>query len=165
VQLDDTNFAFLCDPRSSSMLSAGTGTEPDEVPERFANLINSVIAGRPAGMVACDPSVPGQFRRPVGGRGRLRAVAEVSSTRSTWMRTFSNTTMNARATSRRCVFPEAFAQENRARAGQHQIAGARNPKMHSNGASKQRQNFVPLENLCLSPQCGFASTYRGNPIS
>jgi len=25
--------------------------------------------------------------------------------------------------------------------------------------------YVPLENLCLSPQCGFASTFRGNPIS
>src|SRR6267143_1601374 len=43
------------------------------------------------------------------------------------------------------------------------------PALESKDALKRRieaaAKFVPLENLCLSPQCGFASTYRGNPIS
>jgi len=43
------------------------------------------------------------------------------------------------------------------------------PALESKDALKRRieaaAKFVPLENLCLSPQCGFASTFRGNPVS
>src|SRR5438445_6117389 len=73
VQLDDTNFAFLCDPKLADTFRRD-GYDPDEMPERFAKLINSVIAGRPAGMVVgihlCRGNSMGQVATEVWGGAR-----------------------------------------------------------------------------------------------
>jgi 5-methyltetrahydropteroyltriglutamate--homocysteine methyltransferase len=49
------------------------------------------------------------------------------------------------------------------------LVSTKSPVLETTEALKRRidaaAKYVPLENLCLSPQCGFASTFRGNPIS
>ncbi len=76
VQLDDTNFAFLCDPKLADTFRRD-GYDPDEMPERFAKLINSVIAGRPVGMVVgihlCRGNSMGQW----AAQGGYEPVADV----------------------------------------------------------------------------------------
>src|SRR6266436_4577853 len=76
VQLDDTNFAFLCDPKLADTFRRD-GYDPDEMPGRFANLINSVAAKLPAGMVAgihlCRGNSAGQW----AAQGGYEHVAEV----------------------------------------------------------------------------------------
>src|SRR6267378_2789417 len=76
VQLDDTNFAFLCDPKLADAFRRD-GYEPDEMPQRFADLINSVIAGRPAGMVACIHLCRGNSVGQWAAEGGYEPVAEV----------------------------------------------------------------------------------------
>ena len=49
------------------------------------------------------------------------------------------------------------------------LISSKTPQLEDKDAVKRRieeaSKYVPLENLCLSPQCGFASTYKGNPIT
>jgi 5-methyltetrahydropteroyltriglutamate--homocysteine methyltransferase len=164
VQLDDTNFAFLCDPKLADTFRRD-GYDPDEMPGRFANLINSVTAKLPAGMVAgihlCRGNSVGQW----AAQGGYEPVAEVL---------FNQVDVDA-----------YFLEYDDERSGGFEplrffprrsrkrivlgLVSTKRPALESKDALKRRieaaAKFVPLENLCLSPQCGFASTFRGNPIS
>jgi 5-methyltetrahydropteroyltriglutamate--homocysteine methyltransferase len=164
VQLDDTNFAFLCDPKLAECFRRD-GYDPDEMPGRFAKLINSVIADRPAGMVVgihlCRGNSAGQW----AAQGGYEPVAEVL---------FNSLAVDA-----------YFLEYDDERSGGFEplrflpkpsrkrvvlgLLSTKAPALESKDALKRRieaaAKYVPLENLCLSPQCGFASTFRGNPIS
>jgi len=164
VQLDDTNFAFLCDPKLIDTFRRD-GYEPDEMPGRFANLINSVVAERPAGMVVgihlCRGNSMGQW----AAQGGYEPVAEVL---------FNEVDVDA-----------YFLEYDDERSGGFEplrffprrspkkvvlgLVSTKVPAVESKDALKRRidaaASYVPLEKLCLSPQCGFASTFRGNPIS
>ena len=61
VQLDDTNLAYLCDPKMREGARA-RGDDPDELPRRYARLINAAIADRPAGMTICTHLCRGNFK-------------------------------------------------------------------------------------------------------
>src|SRR5258706_12740369 len=76
VQLDDTNFAFLCDPKLAESFRRD-GYDPDEMPGRFANLINSVITGRPAGMVVAIHLCRGNSAGQWAAQGGYEPVPEV----------------------------------------------------------------------------------------
>ena len=164
VQLDDTNFAFLCDPKLVDAFRRD-GYEPDEVPERFANLINSVIAGRPAGMVACIHLCRGNSVGQWAAEGGYEPVAEVLLNQvavDAYFLEYDDERSGDFAPLR------FFPRHSRKRIVLG-LVSTKLPALESKDALKRRieaaAKFVPLENLCLSPQCGFASTYRGNPIS
>jgi 5-methyltetrahydropteroyltriglutamate--homocysteine methyltransferase len=164
VQLDDTNFAFLCDPRLAETYRRD-GYDLERLPEQFAGLINSAIAGRPAGMTVgvhvCRGNSVGQW----AARGGYEPVAEVllgqvdvdayfleyDDERSGG---FEPLRFLPRGSSKRVVLG---------------LVSTKAPELEPKDALKRRieaaSKHVPLENLCLSPQCGFASTFRGNPIS
>ncbi len=76
VQLDDTNLAYLCDPKLREGARA-RGDDPDELPRRYAKLINAAIAGRPAGMTICTHLCRGNFRSAWVAEGGYEPVAEV----------------------------------------------------------------------------------------
>ena len=100
-------------------------------------------------------------------RGSPRAATSPSprccSTSSTSTRTSSSTTTNARATSRRCVTcrPARPSSSVSSRASDRTWS----PPTSSPRGSTRPRAYVPLERLCLSPQCGFASTIEGNALT
>ena len=76
VQLDDTNLAYLCDP----VMRAGAderGDDPNELPHAYAELINSVIAGRPDDLVVGIHLCRGNYRSTWFAEGGYEPVAEV----------------------------------------------------------------------------------------
>ena len=164
VQLDDTNFAFLCDPKLADAFRRD-GYEPDEMPERFANLINSVIAGRPAGMVACIHLCRGNSVGQWAAEGGYEPVAEVLLNQvdvDAYFLEYDDERSGG-------FEPLRFFPRHSRKRIVLGLVSTKVPALESKDALKRRieaaAKFVPLENLCLSPQCGFASTYRGNPIS
>ena len=163
VQLDDTNFAFLCDPKLAESFRRD-GYDPNVLAERFAKLINSVIADRPAGMVVgihlCRGNSAGQW----AAQGGYEPVADVLFNRvavDAYFLEYDDERSGGFEPLR--FFPKR--SQKRIVLG---LVSTKAPALESKDALKRRidaaARYVPLENLCLSPQCGFASTFRGNPI-
>jgi 5-methyltetrahydropteroyltriglutamate--homocysteine methyltransferase len=164
VQLDDTNFAFLCDPKLADTFRRD-GYDPDEMPERFAKLINSVIAGRPAGMVVgihlCRGNSMGQW----AAQGGYEPVAELLLNQvdvDAYFLEYDDERSGG-------FEPLRFFPRPSPKKIVLGLVSTKVPALESKDVLKRRidaaARYVPLENLCLSPQCGFASTFRGNPIS
>jgi len=163
VQLDDTNFAFLCDPRLADTFRRD-GYDLDEMPERFANLINSAIAERPAAMVVAIHLCRGNSMGQWAARGGYEPVAEVLLNKVDVDAYFLEYDDERSGGFEPLRFFPAHSRK-RIVLG---LVSTKVPALESQDALKRRieaaAKFVPLENLCLSPQCGFASTFRGNPI-
>jgi len=162
VQLDDTNLAYLCDPK----LREGArqrGDDPAELPRRYARLINAAIAGRPSGMTACVHMCRGNFRSAWVAEGGYEAVAEAL---------FSELAVDG-----------YFLEYDDARSGDFaplrympkdkvvvlglvttKVGELENPDALARRIDEAAR-YVPLEQLCLSPQCGFSSTVHGNEIA
>ena len=75
VQLDDTNLAYLCDPKLREGAKS-RGDDPDELPRRYAKLINAAIAGRPKDMAVCVHLCRGNFKSAWVAEGGYEPVAE-----------------------------------------------------------------------------------------
>jgi len=164
VQLDDTNFAFLCDPKLAETYRRD-GYDLKRLPEQFAGLVNSAIAGRPEGMTVgvhvCRGNSVGQW----AARGGYEPVAEVLLGRldvDAYFLEYDDERSGGfeplrflpRGSSKRIVLGLVSTK-----------VSALEPKDALKRRIEAAAKYVPLENLCLSPQCGFASTFRGNPIS
>ena len=162
VQLDDTNLAYLCDP----VMRAGAverGDDPDQLPHAYAELINAVIDGRPDDLVVCVHLCRGNYRSTWFAQGGYEPVAEVL---------FNELDVDAYFLEyddeRSGDFsPLRFAPENKT-----VVLGlmtSKRPELESVESLATRvaeaAKFVPLDQLCLSPQCGFASTVEGNVMT
>jgi len=163
VQLDDTNFAFLCDPRLADTFRRD-GYDLDGMPERFANLINSAIAERPAAMVVAIHLCRGNSMGQWAARGGYEPVAEVLLNKvdvDAYFLEYDDERSGG-------FEPLRFFPGHSRKRIVLGLVSTKVPALESQDALKRRieaaAKFVPLENLCLSPQCGFASTFRGNPI-
>ncbi|MBI2319774.1 MAG: 5-methyltetrahydropteroyltriglutamate--homocysteine S-methyltransferase [Betaproteobacteria bacterium] len=162
VQLDDTNLAYLCDPK----LREGArqrGDDPNELPHRYAKLINSAIADRPAGMTICVHLCRGNFKSAWVAEGGYEPVAE--------------------ALLRELAVDGYFLEYDDARSGDFSplrflpkgktvvlgLVSTKVGELESKDQLKRRideaAKYAPLEQLALSPQCGFSSTVHGNQIA
>ncbi len=140
------------------------GDDPDELPRRYARLINAAIAKRPANMTACVHLCRGNFKSAWAAEGGYEPVARGALQRARRRRLLPR--VRRRALRRfRAAAPRAEGQDGRAGPRQHEGRPAREqgrPQApHRHAAAK----LVPLEQLCLSPQCGFSSTVHGNDIA
>jgi 5-methyltetrahydropteroyltriglutamate--homocysteine methyltransferase len=164
VQFDDTNFAFLCDPKLAETFRRD-GYDLGLLPGQFAGLINSAIAGRPDGMVVgihiCRGNSVGQW----AARGGYEPVAEVLLGRldvDAYFLEYDDERSGG-------FEPLRFLPRGSSKRIVLGLVSTKVPALEPKDALKRRieaaAKYVPLENLCLSPQCGFASTFRGNPIS
>ena len=162
VQLDDTNLAYLCDERMREG-ARQRGDDPNALPRRYASLINAAIADRPADMVACVHLCRGNFKSAWAAEGGYEPVAEVL---------FNELNVNG-----------YFLEYDDARSGDFAplrfvpkdkivvlgLVTTKLDRMESKDDVKRRieeaARYVPLEQLCLSPQCGFSSTVHGNEIA
>ena len=162
VQMDDTNLAYLCDDKMRAAAQA-RGDDPNELPHRYAKFVNRVAAKKPAGMTLAVHLCRGNFQSTWAAQGGYEPVAEALLSE-----------MNVDA---------YFLEYDDARSGDFKplrflpkgkivVLGLVTTKldaMEKKDDLKRRideaAKYVPLEQLALSPQCGFSSTVHGNKIA
>jgi len=164
VQLDDTNFAYLCDPKLRETFRRW-GYQPDDVPMQFARLINAVLAGRPAGMTAAIHICRGNSAGQWAAEGAYEPIAEVLFNAlevDAYFLEYDDARSGGFEPLR--FFPRA-AQKKIVLGLVSSKHGGLEAKEVLRRRIDEAARYVPLESLCLSPQCGFASTFRGNPLA
>ena len=162
VQLDDTNLAYLCDTKMREG-ARGRGDDPDELPRRYARLINAAIAERPPSMTVCTHLCRGNFKSAWAAEGVYEPVAEVL---------FNELAVDGYFLEYDDARSGDFAPLRHVPKGKTVVLGLVSTKvgqLESKDDLKRRidmaAKLVPLEQLCLSPQCGFSSTVHGNDIA
>ncbi len=164
AQLDDTNYAYLCDPELRARRQLGGGN-PDELSVRYARLINESIAKRPKDMAIgvhiCRGNSSGNF----AAQGGYEPIADVLLNQldiDGYFLEYDDERSGGFEPLR--FFPKG--SKKRVVLG---VVSSKRPAIEDKDEMKRRidaaSKFVPLENLCVSPQCGFASTFRGNPVT
>jgi 5-methyltetrahydropteroyltriglutamate--homocysteine methyltransferase len=161
LQLDDVAFAYLGDEKFRASCRAN-GDDPAELPRRYADTINAALKNRPADLAVTIHTCHGNFKSSSATQGGYEEIAEAM---------FS------------CDVDGFFMEFDNERSGSFEplrllpknkkvvlgLVTTKLGEMESKDALKRSielaTKFVPLENLCLSPQCGFASTHHGNKLS
>ena len=162
LQMDDTNLAYLCDPKMRQG-AIERGDDPNELPRTYAALINSALEGRPDDMTVGIHLCRGNYRSTWFAEGGYEPVAEVL---------FNEMNVDA-----------YFLEYDDERSGdfaplrfvpEHKtvvlgLVTTKFTEMETEASLIERINeaaqYVPLDQLCLSPQCGFSSTVEGNEMS
>jgi 5-methyltetrahydropteroyltriglutamate--homocysteine methyltransferase len=162
VQMDDTNLAYLCDEKMREAARA-RGDDPNELPARYATFINRVVARKPAGMTLGVHLCRGNFQSTWAAQGGYEPVAEAL---------LSQMDVDA-----------YFLEYDDARSGDFRplrflpkgkivvlgLVSTKLDRMETKDELKRRideaAKYAPLEQLALSPQCGFSSTVHGNKIA
>jgi 5-methyltetrahydropteroyltriglutamate--homocysteine methyltransferase len=162
VQIDDVTFALLCDPRAQEALRR-RGDDPARILDTYAGVLNRIVAGAPAGMTIGMHMCRGNNRGKWMGSGGYEYVSEVVF-RHIDIANFFMEYDTPRAGD--------FRPLRHLPAGKNVVLGlvsTKTPKLESKDDLKRRideaAKYLPLERLCLSPQCGFASNFAGNPVT
>ena len=162
LQLDDTNLAYLCDEKMREG-ARQRGDDPNELPRRYARLINAAIAGHPADMAVCVHLCRGNFKSAWVAEGGYEPVAEVL---------FNELAVDGYFLEYDDARSGDFAPLRHVPRDRLVVLGLVTTKLsqlESKDDLKRRideaAKIVPLEQLCLSPQCGFSSTVHGNLIA
>ena len=162
LQLDDTNLAYLCDEKMREG-ARQRGDDPDELPRRYARLINAAIEGRPANMTVCVHLCRGNFKSAWAAEGGYEPVAQVL---------FNELAVDGYFLEYDDARSGDFAPLSHVPKGKTVVLGLVSTKvgqLERKDDLKRRVDaaakLVPLEQLCLSPQCGFSSTVHGNDIA
>jgi methionine synthase II (cobalamin-independent) len=161
LQLDDVAFAYLCDPKIRDNCRKN-GDDPDELPRTYAQTINRALEGRPKGMTITMHTCRGNFKSAWVAEGGYEPVAEAMF--SSGVDAFFMEFDSARAGG---FDPLRFLPRGkRAVLG---LVSSKIGKLEGKDELKRRieeaAKYVPLEDLCLSPQCGFSSTHHGNQLT
>lgn len=161
LQLDDTNLAYLCDPQQRAA-AKDRGEDPDELPRMYARWINESIKTRPDKMRVAIHLCRGNFKSSWAAEGGYEPVAEVL---------FNELDVDG-----------YFLEYDDDRSGDFRplrfvpkdktvvlgLVSSKLGQLESKDDIKRRINeaaeFMPLDQMALSPQCGFSSTEHGNDI-
>ncbi|MCC7059674.1 MAG: 5-methyltetrahydropteroyltriglutamate--homocysteine S-methyltransferase [Burkholderiaceae bacterium] len=161
LQLDDITFAYLCDPKIQATCRAN-GDDPAKLPRTYADAINAALEDKPDGLHVTMHTCRGNFRSAWVAEGGYDPVVEAMF--STRVDGYFMEFDSERA--------GGFEPLKALPAGKRIVLGLVTTKtgvLESRDALKRRideaSRFVALENLCLSPQCGFSSTHHGNALS
>ena len=162
VQFDDTNLAYLCDDRMREA-ARQRGDYPNELPHRYAAFINKVVALKPAGMTLAMHLCRGNFKSTHAAAGNYEPVAEALLSEMDLDAYFLEYDDERSGDFR----PLRFLPK-----GKIVVLGLVTTKfdqMEDKDALKRRideaAKYAPLDQLALSPQCGFSSTVHGNNIA
>jgi len=162
VQLDDTNLAYLCDPRMREG-AIERGDDPDELPRTYAALINSAISEVPDDMTTAVHLCRGNYRSTFFASGGYEPVAEVL---------FNELDVDAYFLEYDDERSGDFAPLRHVPKDKTVVLGlvtSKVPDLESEddllGRIEDAGRFVDADQLCLSPQCGFASTMEGNALT
>ncbi len=162
LQLDDTSLAYLNDPSQRELVES-MGGDAEHQHLRYIRQINAALAGRPAGMSITTHSCRGNFQSYWVAEGGYDFVAEAL---------FSELEVDGYFLEFDDERSGGFAPLRYVPKGKMVVLGlvtTKSPELESKDVLKRRideaSKFVPLEQLCLSPQCGFSSTVEGNKLS
>ena len=163
LQLDDTNLAYLCDPKLRDRVK-GLGEDPDKLPALYARLINEAIKDRPVDMRITVHMCRGNSLSRGHAEGGYEPIAESM---------FNEMKVDG-----------LFLEYDDARSGDFKplrfvpkgdmrivlgVVTSKFGKLEDKGEIKRRieeaSKYMPLEQICLSAQCGFASHTGGNLLS
>ena len=162
VQMDDTNMAYLCDDKMREA-ARQRGDDPNELPHRYAGFINKVVALKPAGMTLAMHLCRGNFKSTHAAAGNYEPVAEAL---------LSEMKLDAYFMEYDDERSGDFRPLRYLSKGKIAVLGLVTTKfgtMENKDALKRRideaAKYAPLDQLALSPQCGFSSTVHGNNIA
>ena len=162
VQMDDTNMAYLCDEKMREA-ARQRGDDPNELPHRYAKFINKVVARKPKGMTLAMHLCRGNFKSTFAAQGNYEPVAEALLEEMDLDAYFMEYDDDRSGDFR----PLRFLPK-----GKIVVLGLVTTKfgqLEKKDDLKRRideaSKHAPLEQLCLSPQCGFSSTVHGNNIA
>jgi 5-methyltetrahydropteroyltriglutamate--homocysteine methyltransferase len=163
LQLDDTAWSMMCDPNERAQ-SKTRGDDPDALPKRYARLTNAALEGKPADMTITMHSCRGNFRSTFIASGGYEFVAE---------ELLGHTGLDG-----------YFLEYDSERAGGFEplrhfpkgnklvvlgLVTSKSGNLENKDDVKRRideaTKYIALDQLCLSPQCGFASTEEGNVLA
>lgn len=162
LQIDDTNLAYLCDDAMRARVRA-RGDDVDRLPDEYAALINESIRSRPRDMSVCVHLCRGNARGQWFAQGGYEAVAETI---------FNKLDVDG-----------FFLEYDDERSGDFSplrfvpsdkiivlgLVTTKRGELEARDVIRRRveeaSRHIDLEQLCLSPQCGFASAAGGNPLS
>jgi 5-methyltetrahydropteroyltriglutamate--homocysteine methyltransferase len=163
LQFDDTSLAYLNDPRQREMIAGQDGGDVEHLHEAYISHINEALASKPEGMSVTTHMCRGNFRSSWVAEGGYDFVAEA-------------------------LFGELgvdgfFMEWDDARSGGFEplrfvpkgkvvvlgLVTTKRGELETKDELKRRideaSQYVDVEQLCLSPQCGFSSTSEGNDLS
>jgi len=162
VQLDDTNLAYLCDPAHRARVKE-QGENPEELPALYAWLISESVKLCPKDMAIGLHLCRGNHRSAWAAEGGYEAVADIM---------FNQTAVDAFFLEYDDARSGDFSPLRFVPKGKSVVLGlvcSKVPQLESKDVIRKRideaTQYVPLEQCCLSPQCGFASTHEGNDLS
>jgi methionine synthase II (cobalamin-independent) len=162
LQLDDTNLAYLCDPAMRER-TRQIGEDPDALPRLYARIINDAIATRPANMTVCVHLCRGNFQSAWVAEGGYEPVAEVL---------FNEMNVDGYFLEYDDERSGGFEPLRFVPKGKKVVLGlvsskvaALEPKDVVKRRIGEAAQYVGMEFLSLSPQCGFSSTVEGNKVS
>jgi 5-methyltetrahydropteroyltriglutamate--homocysteine methyltransferase len=162
LQIDDVSFAYLCDEGMRRSMRQ-RGDDPNEVLGLYTRLINDVVRDRPSGLTVAVHMCRGNFKSSWVAQGGYEPVAETVFNR-----------MNVDG---------IFLEYDSDRAGGFEplrfvpkgklivlgLVTTKTPALENPSDLKRRideaTRYVALDQLCLSPQCGFASSHHGNAVT
>jgi 5-methyltetrahydropteroyltriglutamate--homocysteine methyltransferase len=162
VQMDDTNLAYLCDERMREA-ARQRGDDPNELPHRYAQFINKVVAQKPEGMLLAMHLCRGNFKSTYAAAGNYEPVAE--------------------ALLQEMKIDAFFLEYDDDRSGDFKplrylakgktvvlgLVTTKFGQLESKDDLRRRideaAQYAPIDQLALSPQCGFSSTVHGNNIA
>jgi 5-methyltetrahydropteroyltriglutamate--homocysteine methyltransferase len=163
LQLDDTAWAMVCDPNERAQ-SRTRGDDPDMLPRRYAHVTNAALEGKPADMAITMHSCRGNFRSTFIASGGYEFVAE---------ELLGNTGLDGYFLEYDSERAGGFEPLRFFAKGKKQLVlglvTSKSGKLEKKDDIKRRideaTKYVALDQLCLSPQCGFASTEEGNVLA
>jgi 5-methyltetrahydropteroyltriglutamate--homocysteine methyltransferase len=162
LQLDDTSLAYLNDPEQRAMVAA-QGGDAEHQHELYIRNINAALAGRPDGMQVTTHMCRGNFRSSWAASGSYDFVAEAL---------FSQLDVDGFFLEYDDDRSGGFEPLRFVPPGKQVVLGLVTTKkgaLESKDQLKRRIDeasaYVPLDQLCLSPQCGFSSTVEGNVLT
>jgi 5-methyltetrahydropteroyltriglutamate--homocysteine methyltransferase len=162
LQLDDCSFAYLCDPAQRKML-ADRGDDPDRQGEIYAGMINAALEGRPSDLVITTHVCRGNFRSTFIASGGYERVADLL---------FNKVNVDGYFLEWDSDRAGGFEPLRFLPKGKTVVLGlitSKTGEIENRDFVRRRideaTRYAPLEQLCLSPQCGFASTEEGNVLA
>ena len=162
LQLDEVNLAYLCDPALCAQI-ATRGEDPKTLPMVYANMINAAMSDIPPDMTISMHLCRGNFRSSFVGTGGYEPVAEIL---------FNTIKVHGYFMEYDTERAGGFEPLRLVPKGKTVVLGivtSKTGQLESRDALKRRideaAKFVDIDQLCLSPQCGFASTEEGNVLA
>jgi len=163
LQLDDTAWAMICDPKEREQ-SKARGDDPDKLPAVYAQMTNAALADKPADMTVTMHSCRGNFRSTFIASGGYEFVAE---------HLLGNTHFDGYFLEYDTDRAGGFEPLRFFPKGEKQLvlglvtskSGRLEPRDDIKKRIEEASKYVSLDQLCLSPQCGFSSTEEGNVLA